>query len=165
MERREDAPPRFDPTQTIHECASFGVRYLDDMLATDKHGRSGLPVGSVTAIIGEANTQKSRLGYAFLAQAFQPVAEAILNGTSKLSNAAFSILLTTRDVNVHGIAKEVAHWFAEDYRAQLPNSKPITNRFINRLATAIRQNTICRRLEVHDLAPPVLLHIFSLPPI
>lgn len=62
--------------------ASFGIRYLDDMLrleeptianATDKRG---IPAGTITALTGDDGTQKSRLTKAFAGQHFETYVDA-----------------------------------------------------------------------------------------
>jgi hypothetical protein len=67
-----------------HHFAGFGIRYLDNMLGGDgleanripdrdgDHDTRGLPCGSVTALIGDSLTQKTRLGRAFLSRCFYP---------------------------------------------------------------------------------------------
>jgi hypothetical protein len=64
--------------------AGFGISYLDTMLGGDEEFRThagtdrrGLPCSSVTALIGDALTQKSQLGRAFLSRAFYPFAKAL----------------------------------------------------------------------------------------
>src|SRR5207237_114422 len=68
--------------------AGFGIEALDEMLATaqervthDPHGQDehGLPAGSVSALIGDANTQKSFLGLAFVGHAFHELAWNIVS--------------------------------------------------------------------------------------
>jgi hypothetical protein len=73
--------PRMDVP--IGKYAGFGIPYLDTMLAGDDDGDThtgadlrGLPCSSVTALIGDALTQKSQLGRAFLSRAFYPFAKA-----------------------------------------------------------------------------------------
>jgi KaiC/GvpD/RAD55 family RecA-like ATPase len=64
--------------------AGFGIPYLDSMLGGDDEASpvngadsQGLPCGSVTALIGDALTQKSQLGRAFLSRCFYPYARAL----------------------------------------------------------------------------------------
>lgn len=76
---REQSPTR---------CAGFGIQELDEMLAKtsqlndgfDGHDERGLPSGSVSALIGDANTQKSFLGLAYLGQTFQQLAWRLVQG-------------------------------------------------------------------------------------
>lgn len=74
MENR--APGREQP---FDRRAGFGIEELDEMLAKaptppagPEHGQDpqGLPCGTVSALIGDANTQKSFLGHAFLGHVF-----------------------------------------------------------------------------------------------
>jgi KaiC/GvpD/RAD55 family RecA-like ATPase len=66
------------PNAGAHEadskCAGFGIRYLDEMLVegTDSNGLPirGLPVGKVTALIGDLGTQRTGLGHSLLAECF-----------------------------------------------------------------------------------------------
>ncbi|MBK7706566.1 MAG: hypothetical protein IPJ30_12510 [Acidobacteria bacterium] len=77
MERNGEGRPRVSPNR----FTGFGIEYLDNMLggsdeATNrKNGfdTRGLPVGSITALIGDSFTQKTRLGRAYLSQAFASV--------------------------------------------------------------------------------------------
>ena len=77
-ERRE---PKTDPP--TDRFAAFGVTYLDEMLEgqgpaegptthnpANGSDNRGLPWSSITALIGDAGTQKTPLGYAFLARCF-----------------------------------------------------------------------------------------------
>lgn len=63
-----------------HRRAGFGIQELDQMLAKQEASadlagdRNGLPCGAVSALIGDANTQKSFLGHAFLGNGFFPLA-------------------------------------------------------------------------------------------
>lgn len=69
------------PTAPKNQFNAFGIEYLDNMLGgegeeTNRIGgfdSRGLPAGTITALIGDTLTQKSRLGRAFLSQAFNSV--------------------------------------------------------------------------------------------
>lgn len=55
--------------------ASFGIASLDSMLGRDEErpdaqDAQGLPCGNITALIGDPETQKSRLGRAFLSRSY-----------------------------------------------------------------------------------------------
>jgi KaiC/GvpD/RAD55 family RecA-like ATPase len=58
--------------------AAFGIPYLDDILGGESESvrreggddKRGLPCSTMTAIIGDASTQKSKLGVAFLGRCF-----------------------------------------------------------------------------------------------
>lgn len=76
MENR--GPGRYQPSA---RCAGFGIRELDHMLsrasicesadgAYDGQDERGLPCGLVSALIGDANTQKSYLAFAYLGNVF-----------------------------------------------------------------------------------------------
>jgi KaiC/GvpD/RAD55 family RecA-like ATPase len=58
--------------------AGFGIRYLDEMLVEGLAGRRGLPVSTVTALIGDLGTQKTGLGHSFLAECFAGLGEKLL---------------------------------------------------------------------------------------
>ena len=129
----------------------FGVRYLDELLtpppepADDPRGgepganRSaapaerdpphGIPANVPVALIGEQGTFKSRLSRAYLARAFEPSAE---------DEQGVAILLSTQTCD-----HEVLGGMLSQHG---PN-------------TASPRRVICRRLEVHNLPPAVLLHI------
>jgi KaiC/GvpD/RAD55 family RecA-like ATPase len=53
------------------ECISFGVPYLDNMLARDDKLRAGLPSGSITALIGDEGTKKLSLATCLLTEPFK----------------------------------------------------------------------------------------------
>lgn len=72
------------PEPTKGRYAGFGIPYLDSMLAGDGKPPNrrnvdtmGLPCSSVTALIGDALTQKSQLGRAFLSRTFYPFASEL----------------------------------------------------------------------------------------
>ncbi len=82
------APRKIQPR---NEYAAFGIRYLDNMLGgegfeaepeKDKdepahyHDTRGLPCGTVTALIGDSLTQKTRLGRSFLSRCFFPIKQS-----------------------------------------------------------------------------------------
>jgi len=69
-------------------CAGFGIHELDEMLTKassqsrddhDGQDKRGLPSGFVSALIGDANTQKSFLGFAYLGQTFHQLAWRLVN--------------------------------------------------------------------------------------
>lgn len=70
-----------------NEYAAFGIRYLDNMLGgegfkaefKEDHDTRGLPCGTVTALIGDSLTQKTRLGRSFLSRCFSPFEEGDSN--------------------------------------------------------------------------------------
>ncbi len=75
--------PRMDAPKDKY--AGFGIPNLDSMLGGDASENAkqtgadqrGLPCSKVTALIGDALTQKSQLGRAFLGRAFYPFAKAL----------------------------------------------------------------------------------------
>jgi KaiC/GvpD/RAD55 family RecA-like ATPase len=70
------------PAEKSERYAAFGIRYLDDMLETSRENfkrtegsdERGLRCGTTTALIGNSETQKSPLGYAFLSRCFRSYA-------------------------------------------------------------------------------------------
>ena len=68
----EDRDPLARPPAKGKEYASFGVKYLDEMLVVADAGK-GIPFGQVGALIGDAGTRKTGLGHSFLAEAFTGV--------------------------------------------------------------------------------------------
>jgi hypothetical protein len=87
---REERPKR--------KYAGFGIPYLDTMLGGDGtlHNREGedsrgLPCSSVTALIGDALTQKSQLGRAFLSRTFYSFVAALANEVRDLSRRPESL--------------------------------------------------------------------------
>ena len=82
------------PAEPQRRFAAFGIRYLDDMLDTtgDNFRRRngdderGLLCGTTTALIGNAETQKSPLGFAFLSRCFRHYAERFSREIERLSN-------------------------------------------------------------------------------
>lgn len=82
------------PDNKPEKYAAFGIRYLDDMLAAevddskrDPKGddQRGLRCRTTTALIGNSQTQKSPLGYAFLSRCFRSYADAFAGCLSELS--------------------------------------------------------------------------------
>lgn len=70
-------------SQPKKEFAAFGIPYLDNMLGgtgfeaefKKDYDTRGLPCGTVTALIGDSLTQKTRLGRSFLSRCFYPFKE------------------------------------------------------------------------------------------
>jgi KaiC/GvpD/RAD55 family RecA-like ATPase len=156
------------------ECAGFGIDYLDGMLAQSSGGVSGLPVGSVTALIGQPDTQKTHLGLSFLADAFRPLVGPLRRAFMDVQKAAqtqvpmnlreqlrvaaketfnrdaskgTAVLVTTRDTDAAELAHVFAGWLFED--ACLADI----------VEQQIIQRIVCRRLETHDLPSAILFHI------
>ena len=285
---REAMTARADPLSTPDKerFAAFGLPYLDNMLGgkgekadldpDEGFDTRGLPCSSVTALIGDSLTQKSRLGKAFLSRSFysfaedlrqiinrdseSPEAEKIVvefeNGIREVAEGKTSskelarrtidtinnrvemlsehlykenyypvaVLFTTQDLNPEGLANEFYQWLRDETQS-VP--KPLRNdakggeksshhdfstelakrierftasyrkhvitrgetekhfksgkKYIERreaykiysirrtalptidrlLKTHIREHTVCRRFEIHDLPGPVLMNIFE----
>jgi KaiC/GvpD/RAD55 family RecA-like ATPase len=126
--------------------AGFGLPFLDNMLGVpspkdrgvgnEEFDSEGLPCGSVTALIGENGTHRTRLTHAFLSQAFKPGREP---------HAV--ILITPADIDSNRLASKLAAHL--DLAAdQIPN-----------WIQSVGDRIICRRLEVHDLSSAALFHI------
>lgn len=70
-------------SQDRNQYAAFGLPYLDNMLGGEgfeaesrgEYDTRGLPCGTVTALIGDSLTQKTRLGRSFLSRCFHPFKE------------------------------------------------------------------------------------------
>lgn len=101
------------PPAAKEKYASFGIEYLDNMLGgedeqTNRVGgfdSRGLPTSTLTAIVGDTLSQKSRLGRAFLSQAFSSVAdiyEQMANREQIMKSAEriFRRFVNILDVNV-----------------------------------------------------------------
>ncbi|HJR07105.1 MAG TPA: ATPase domain-containing protein [Pyrinomonadaceae bacterium] len=81
--------PRMEPPKDKY--AGFGIPNLDSMLGGDAPegnkqtggDKRGLPCSRITALIGDALTQKSQLGRAFLGRAFYPFAKALADKVIK----------------------------------------------------------------------------------
>lgn len=63
-----DRETGFPPTR--HEKSSFGIANLDSLLPSGSTQRGGLPKNRLSAMIGEAGTNKSRLALGWMAEAF-----------------------------------------------------------------------------------------------
>jgi len=81
------------PQQPSNRRAGFGIEELDEMLAKASEPRTGrghgqdprgLPCGTVSALIGDANTQKSFLGHAFLAHVFHDLVWQVVSSQQRL---------------------------------------------------------------------------------
>jgi KaiC/GvpD/RAD55 family RecA-like ATPase len=108
---QKEGPQR--PPRIERKHAAFGIRYLDNMLSgkvdeevtMGENGfeTSGLPCATVTALIGDALTQKTRLGRAFLSRSFAQypkrllgLADAIGKGQKQFRDCLKS--LTPKDI-------------------------------------------------------------------
>lgn len=241
--------------------SSFGIEYLDNMLGgEDKevkriggYDSRGLPSGTITALVGDTLTQKSRLGRAFLSQSFSSVidiyremgnqqsiqenAESIfnrvnslfdlkqdystqfynecfrfisnldwssliaeftsrvenllknpktakndmflpskkilLNKLSDMLNSAdekekselfcewlvkndngIAVMITTNDIDHKYLVRRFADWLKPRYNEG-------EKKLIKKLIGYMERNTICRRIEIHDVSSSTMLNIFS----
>lgn len=100
------------PEKALNQYAAFGIPYLDDMLGgehsppgrmarTRCDGR-GLPCFSVTALIGDSETQKTRLGQSFLSRSFASFPDVFSAVTQELSGKGSSDTTSTH-VNLQDI--------------------------------------------------------------
>jgi len=136
-------------------------------------------------LIGDSLTQKSQLGRAFLSRAFLPYAE-MLAGYLKDNRPVKSrrsktlidereleklrekhdpvaVMFTTRPTDLSILERDFYDWLqgAERVKAVLPGDAAIRETFELQLKRYIRQHTICRRFEIHDISAPILMHIFK----
>ncbi len=185
--------------------AGFGIPYLDTMLGGDGELRNnegedsrGLPCSSVTALIGDALTQKGQLGRAFLSRAFYSFAATLadqvrgacpkraatkpqkasvykkkldefklkvqreaekLTGQEQVSGVA--LMMTSYDTHSEELAKEFLQWLNPQSLLGIDAREEAVAYFGEAVQRYIRDNTICRRMEIHDLSSPVVAHIFQ----
>ncbi|MFO0847834.1 MAG: hypothetical protein U0871_04625 [Gemmataceae bacterium] len=156
--------------------ASLGVHQIDLMLATARppvkgvsggipdnpagFDERGIPAGSITTLIGNDSTHKSKLARAFLAQCFrtrhevrQPQQALVqnLNLDDPLLGQGAAILLATYPTDraeVEGLLKH--HLIAPE--KDPPPGKPTQ-------ADGLKDRLIVRQLPNHFLPPSVLAHI------
>jgi KaiC/GvpD/RAD55 family RecA-like ATPase len=145
----------------------------------------GLPCATTTALIGDSLTQKSQLGRAFLSRTFLPFAEALADllmesknqfksGSKKSISESkldalreqydpVAVMFTTRPTNMGVLEGDFYNWLqgSERVKVSLPGDGNIRELFESELKRFIRQHTICRRFELHDISAPVLMHIFQ----
>lgn len=162
--------------------AGFGIEYLDEMLAekgiTDAPASDprGLPCSTITALIGDAGTQKTGLGIAFLGQAYGRLVEHLLADwkAGKLPDlhddtgyreeierrysdfAGVPILITTQNESSAALAE---YFVRKLLPTPLPDGFPDPLR--RGLMEYITRRTICRRLEIHDMPSSVLFAIIK----
>jgi len=204
MEQRGE--PKIEPPSDRH--AAFGIPYLDTILGGDGELRllngsdtRGLPCSSVTALIGDALTNKSLLGRAFLSRTFYPFACALADSVKgklpspvrktdeekprykarlrrfqeEVENAGnelirqkgaellgVALMITTQDTHVETLSKEFIQWLTPKSLLGVRGrgQDKVCETFGEVLRGLIEENTICRRMEVHDVSSPVLSHIF-----
>ena len=202
----EPGPGR--PAEPPPEYANFGIPYLDNMLAGNSNDpkQIGLRQSTVTALIGNSETQKRPLGTAFLSRCYIDFAKELVNFLSEDSNhnnnQAFStlleaaalnkdseawenwqdnweklcsdrkqpqlsffrnevgipVLLTTQDIHAAQLASDFLNYLSVD----IPELKKWKNTLkFKALKLLIENHIICRRLEIHDLPPSVLIHVIQ----
>lgn len=94
------------------EVASFGIRYLDEMLAQNEAGdcpawsENGLWCGKTSSLIGDPGTGKSDLGYSFLCEGFRYYAERLVRLTEAFEAEAFG------DESVREACDRLENWLA-----------------------------------------------------
>lgn len=114
--------------------AGFGITYLDNMLDRG-NSEVGLPLGTMTALIGEDGTRKARLGRAFLAQCF-----------AQDKPPSVAVLLTTHTISGTKLLGSMAAHLKEKHS----DITPLSARLIYRM------------LEPHHCSPEALTHIVRL---
>lgn len=145
----------------------------------------GLPCGSATALLGDSLTQKSQLGKAFLSRAFYSYAKDLWDKTKQLDESVNSaavkrrvqklsqqickrsagsnpvtLLFTTQDLNRENLAAEFYQWLRDD-ESIFGRDHLSPAAFENEVKAHIKNHTICRRFEIHDLPAPTLMNIFQ----
>ncbi len=173
------------------ECAGFGIEYLDDMLAeqnTDARAGSdarGLPCSTITALIGDAGTQKTGLGIAFLGQAFRQVFDR-LSRDYATDEQIRNLKLPEGEAEARDRAREVIEkryaelagvpvlvtthnesgtmlvdFFLRKFRSEQRDAPLPEGPWLEGLRAFMVGRTLCRRLEVHDMPTPVLFNIIK----
>jgi hypothetical protein len=118
----------------IDRFAGFGLPHLDEMLGGDAQTEipsgapgdlHGLPYGSLSGVIGDANTLKAELGWKFLRRGFEIHAEEMIRiykelretrdlfksrDTLALISLLFEPSRVPRPQEPPGTAKAIAHW-------------------------------------------------------
>ena len=149
-----------DPATQVHgetdAYCGFGIEFLDRILGrrremAPKPGHAeppppgqtgtddfGLPAGTVTALIGNEATYKSRLGRAFLSRCF---ARRGTDSQDPTKSEGIAVLLTTEDLEQEKLAR----------RLELHLGTTLT--------PAQRDRIVCRRLRPHHLTSAGLMDI------
>ena len=149
------------------QVAGFGIPHLDSLLCrsaptrVDTHSRRGgdqygLPCSTITALMGDAGTHKSVLGKCFLYRGLsRDLQRLIVDRSFKASIASMAILFTTSDIDANRLAETFLLWATQSKsRDWSPAEQEVT---IN----ALLERIICRRLEIHNQTPEVLMHIVN----
>ncbi len=180
----EEEARRGKREERLPERAGFGIMYLDEMLAepvgAPRPGSDtrGLPCSTITALIGDAGTQKTGLGIAFLGQAFGVMVEQLRADweAHKLGSpdsyeecrgiiegryaalAGVPVLITTQNETSGALADSfVDRLLRRPGRPLLVLPDP----WPRALRDFIAKRTICRRLEIHDMPSAVLFNIIK----
>jgi KaiC/GvpD/RAD55 family RecA-like ATPase len=171
--------PKYNP-----QVAGFGIRHLDSMLSrvkptvgqaagspaekTSKDNvgdEEGLPCSTITALMGDAGTHKSVLGKCFLYKGLAPQLEYIFAKCEREKTAytlppnSIAVMFTTSDLDSNSLAETFLHW-AKCSHAFRNKSRVHANSIDeSAMMQALINRIICRRLEVHNQTPEVLMHI------
>ena len=158
--------------------ANFGIHYLDDMLESGEP--SGLSFGEVTALIGDPQTHKIRLGKSFLTAEFLPLCTRIakqckdmkiqvdasaemialmanvINGDKTFNeDCGGSVMLSSIDTSAAKLIEEFLTWFISENDLTGP-----TGRLFENVTKIVLDGRVTfRRMEVHDIPNSILLHI------
>lgn len=136
------------PPKPEDKFAAFGIRYLDNMLAGEvdqmlkyrENGfeNMGLPCASVTALIGDSLTQKTKLGRAFLSRCFGSFAQRL----ASLAEAC---------VKSEGEAKKCLTDLVKQAPSQEFDLESLASKYsrLNRNAVSFREDAV--RLAAHLL--------------
>ncbi len=110
------------PANEAPKYAAFGIRYLDDMLASsiddfkrDQQGddQRGLLCRTTTALIGNSQTQKSPLGRAFLSRCFRGYADRYAQALVRLDRdpeSVAAIIADARSLAGQQSASTIDNW-------------------------------------------------------
>lgn len=145
--------------------ASFGIDYLDDMLARPSGDsasisgsrRGGIPTLEPTALIGEDGTHKSALAKAFLARAFLPAQHAVVETPPESPESdkphGVAILVTTKTLDTNSLLERINDHLPQNYKYQNKNGVPDSR------GDTYRSRLICRRLDYHHMTSSILYHV------
>jgi KaiC/GvpD/RAD55 family RecA-like ATPase len=145
--------------------ADFGIRFLDDLLVTTETTvqnelvrTSGLPFGKVTAVVGDPHTHKGRLASAFLAAEFRDFLQTIKQSwprkTLPQTKCGACVMITSRDISNDQLAQDMVASF-------LKQAGTVGQDLEQHLTASLAERIVCRRLEIHDIPGPILMHIVA----
>jgi KaiC/GvpD/RAD55 family RecA-like ATPase len=124
----------------------FGIHYLDDMIGSQVQEKEkpavpepfgdpeGLPWGQITALIGDEGTHKSRLGRAFLAQAFPGLIRGETGISGEPENNGVALLLTVQPMDSEQLAQRFFNHHNLDIQGIEEKSKELLDAFGNLMA-------------------------------